>query len=334
MGSHLLPVVQNGIYHNLPQFDPDLRGLTAIIAGANGISGFATLRCLLDHPERWSKIYLVSRRPPSPALLKLLPKGTENNIQHIPIDLQSEVAAIAKQLYGVKADYIFYYAYLQPPPPPGAAVWSNDKELVQVNAAMLQKFLDASVMAGIKPKRFMLQTGAKNYGGHVGRARTPNLESDPQPRHLAPNFYYPQEDMLLKYCQDHDVDWNVVMPPFIIGAVENAQMNGLFPLAVYAAVAAERNEPLVFPYDWAAWQHSSHHGTARLTGYLTEWIVLEQKCANQRFNSQDTSPMSGDRLFEALAEWFGVEAGVTPPPMEETGMFEVTFGGGEKNPMG
>lgn len=32
-------IVSKGIYHGLPTFSDDLNGLTAIVAGANGISG-------------------------------------------------------------------------------------------------------------------------------------------------------------------------------------------------------------------------------------------------------------------------------------------------------
>lgn len=85
-------------------------------------------------------------------------------------------------------------------------------------------------VAGITPKRFLLQTGAKNYGVHLGRARTPFVESDPRPG-LEPNFYYPvtlpivgltfflshmlivllivfqQEDILFEYAKKHNIGW-------------------------------------------------------------------------------------------------------------------------------
>lgn len=32
-------IVSKGIYHGLPTFPDDLNGLTALVAGANGISG-------------------------------------------------------------------------------------------------------------------------------------------------------------------------------------------------------------------------------------------------------------------------------------------------------
>jgi N-acetyl-gamma-glutamylphosphate reductase len=65
MPSHQQIVESRGIYHGLPVYDDSLKGLTAIITGANGISGYYMLRVLAQHPERWSKIYCLSRRPPA-----------------------------------------------------------------------------------------------------------------------------------------------------------------------------------------------------------------------------------------------------------------------------
>jgi nucleoside-diphosphate-sugar epimerase len=225
MGSQNYPLRSSGIYHSLPQFDPSIKGLTAIITGAWGISGFGTLRALLDSPHRWSKIYTVSRSPPSIEMLKLLPVNLHSRIQHIACDFVSaEPAQIAAALEeaNATADYIFYYSYLQPRPDPGAPPWSNEDQLVKVNASMLSNFLQALPLASIKPKRFLLQTGGKNYGTHIGRARAPCLESDPQPRHLAPNFYYAQEDLLFDFGAGNNVGWNVIRPPWIIGATNNA----------------------------------------------------------------------------------------------------------------
>lgn len=53
MGSESQPLRSSGIYHNLPTFDPSIKGLTAIVTGANGISGVRIL------PE------IVSLRPSS-----------------------------------------------------------------------------------------------------------------------------------------------------------------------------------------------------------------------------------------------------------------------------
>ena len=82
-------------------------------------------------------------------------------------------------------------------------------------------------------------------------------------------------------------------------------MNALHPLAVYAAVKAHQGKTLDFPGDINAWLGVSEHSTAMLTGYLSEWAVLEEKCANQKFNASDLSPLPNARLWPELARWFG-----------------------------
>jgi nucleoside-diphosphate-sugar epimerase len=336
MASHKLPVRDSGIYHNLPQFDPSIQGLSAIITGANGISGFGTLRALLDSPQRWSKIYTISRSPLPAEMMSLLDPNVLDKIEFISCDFLSSPETIAKALKAAKVDvgYIFYYSYLQPRPEPGATAWSNDEELVKVNAGMLSNFLEALPQANIKPKRFLLQTGAKNYGCHLGPALEPCIESDPQPRHLSPNFYYPQEDMLFEYCHKNSVGWNVIRPAWIIGAVVAAAMNPILPFAIYAAVQVERGLPLSFPGTTDNWNTLDHHSSAFLTGYLTEWAALEDKCANQAFNSQDTSPVTWARFWEDLVHWYGVKDGSKPPTVDQSVAFEFSSGKDEKTPLG
>lgn len=126
------------------------------------------------------------------------------------------------------------------------------------------------------------------------------LTSYPQP-----NFYYPQEDLLYEYTKKHGITWNTICPAWIIGATNNAAMNALHPLAVYAAVKAHKGEILDFPGDFNAWFGVAEHSTAMLTGYLSEWAVLEEKCANQKFNASDMCALPNNRLWPELARWFG-----------------------------
>lgn len=249
------------IYHGLPVYPDSQEGLTAIITGANGISGQHMLRILSQAPRRWRKIFCLSRRPP------YMPGGLPSNAEHVALDFlkgPDEIAATLKR-NGVQADYIFFFAYLQPPPIDGAALWSDAKEMCRVNSLLLDNFLGALKIAAIKPKRFMLQTGAKNYGVHLGLTKVPQEESDPRVE-LEPNFYYPQEDSLFRYCQEEGVGWNVLMPCAILGAVPDAAMNIAFPLAVYATVCAELKLPLEWPSDINAWQMHSSQSSAAMNG--------------------------------------------------------------------
>lgn len=191
-----------GIYHGLPVYPPDLTGLTAIITGANGISGYYMYRVLSQSPQRWKKIYCLSRRPP------LIPGGLPAHVEHIPLDFLRQPQDIAEVLRerSVTADHVFFFSYIQVEPKEGAGLWSDAEEMARVNSALLDNFLGALKLAGVRPKRFMLQTGAKNYGVHLGPTKLPQEETDPRVD-LEANFYYPQEDSLFDFGQDTGCGW-------------------------------------------------------------------------------------------------------------------------------
>lgn len=97
--SNVQQVQTRGIYHGLPVYPDSLRGLTAIVTGANGISGQHMLRVLAQAPQRWSKVYCLSRRPPA------IPGGLPEHAEHIPLDFlkkPEEIAEVLKEK-GVKA---------------------------------------------------------------------------------------------------------------------------------------------------------------------------------------------------------------------------------------
>jgi nucleoside-diphosphate-sugar epimerase len=291
-----------GIYHGLPVFPEDVKGLTAIITGANGISGYYMLRVLSQAPERWKKIYCLSRRPP------LIPGGLPSNAEHIALDFLKQPDEIAKVLKdkNVTADHVFFFSYIQAEPKPGAGLWSDAEEMCRVNSLLLDNFLAALVKAEIKPRRFMLQTGAKNYGVHLGPTKAPQEESDARVE-FEPNFYYPQEDSVWKYCKEQGVGWNIAMPGPILGAVPDAAMNAAFPLAVYAAVAKHRGVPLEFPADIASWQMHQSMSSSMMNAYLEEWSVLTPKAENQKFNAWDSSAFTFEAFWPRLAGWYGIE---------------------------
>jgi hypothetical protein len=119
----------------------------------------------------------------------------------------------------------------------------------------LQNFLTALDLADIKPKRFLLQTGLKNYGVHMGPVNVPLDESEPRVELGEANFYYRQEDILFAHCKSHPgLTYNITMPSWIVGAVKASDMTTIFPLAVYAAVQRKLGKKLVFPGDTAAWE--------------------------------------------------------------------------------
>jgi hypothetical protein len=145
-------VESKGIYHGLPVYPSSLKGLTAIVTGANGISGNYMIRVLGENPERWSKIYCLSRSPPA------IPNGLPKNAEHIAVDFLQEPEEIAKVLRekGVKADYIFFYSYIQAAPKPGGGLWSDAEEMCRVNgASQVTLFLSVSLCISQTPNHHL-----------------------------------------------------------------------------------------------------------------------------------------------------------------------------------
>ncbi|RDL31502.1 uncharacterized protein BP5553_09711 [Venustampulla echinocandica] len=180
-----------------------------------------------------------------------IPENTNGQIIHVPVDLlkgPEEISAALREAQ-VKADYVFFLAYLQPAPKPGASLWSNTDEINAVNSYMLSSALQSLSLTSIRPRRVVLQTGLKHYGTHLGPTPIPNMESAARLSSppFPPNFYYKQEDLLFEFCQIHSpsTSWNVIRPSWVLGAVPDATMNILYPLAIYACdrAASHGREP-------------------------------------------------------------------------------------------
>jgi hypothetical protein len=136
MGSEALPLHNDGIFKNLPTFSPEVQGLTAIVTGANGISGFLTMRVLLKTPQRWRKIWTLSRSPPPPEMMDLLTQEQCDRVEHVAVDFLGEPQKIADAMRekGVTADVVFFYSYMQPKTTiQGAHPWANAQELADIN---------------------------------------------------------------------------------------------------------------------------------------------------------------------------------------------------------
>lgn len=183
---------------------------------------------------------------------------------------------------------------------------------------MLSNLLDALKDSGKIPKRFVLQTGAKHYGVHIGPTLSPEEESDP--RYLKePNFYFPQEDLLWKWAAENGVSWNVTRPGFIIGAVPEAAMSIALAVALYAIVQKELGQPLEFPGDGTAWAMEKHVTSSRLIGYHAEWLFLTPGTANEILNVADGGQFSYGKLWPVVAALFGGQYEV---PKEEDAAYE------------
>jgi hypothetical protein len=140
MGSEALPRYNNSIFKGLPTFSPEIKGLTAIVTGANGISGFGTMRALLQTPNRWTRIYTLSRSPPPPEMMELLTSEQRKRVEHVNVDFLGKPEDIANAMkeMGVTADTVFFYSYAQPKTTiEGSHPWANAQELADINCKIV-----------------------------------------------------------------------------------------------------------------------------------------------------------------------------------------------------
>lgn len=101
-------VQSKGHLRGLPVYPKEepFTNLTALVTGANGLSGYHMVRILADAPERWKKIYCLSRRPPPPHFFEDLGEGA-SRVEHVSVDFLSGPTEIAKQLKDkVKSVYV------------------------------------------------------------------------------------------------------------------------------------------------------------------------------------------------------------------------------------
>ncbi|KXH59137.1 hypothetical protein CSAL01_12915 [Colletotrichum salicis] len=217
------------------------------------------------------------------------------------VDLMAEAEDMAGELRGVEADYVFFAAYMQK---------DDEVEATRVNGDMLAAFCKALEINGCatKIKRFILVTGAKNYGVHLGRVKIPMEETDPwlpEPP-FPPNFYYRQQRILQDFARRNSVEWVVTYSSEVFGFAKGNFMNLASAIGIYAAVFKELGNELVFPGAEEFYSNVTMFTDAGLHAQFCNWAALEPKAANQVSNIVDGDAESWMDLWPKVARDFGL----------------------------
>ncbi|KAJ2990136.1 hypothetical protein NUW58_g3104 [Xylaria curta] len=282
---------------------------TAMVAGATGILGREIVKELCSRPDEWTAVYTMSRS-------KKEDFGPQ--VRHIHLDLNAKPEDMAKDMANLQVDYVFFAAYLQ---------MNSEEENTRVNGTseflikepskanskegdMLDAFCKALEInghaAGIK--RFVLVTGAKNYGVYFGEVKIPMEEDDPwlpEPP-FPPNFYYRQQHILHNFTKKHGIEWNVTYSNEVFGFAKGNFMNFASAIAIYAAVSKELGDELVFPGSEEFYKIVTMFTDAGLHARFVRWASLESLAANQAFNVTNGDVESWMNLWPKVAKYFGL----------------------------
>lgn len=229
---------------------------------------------------------------------------------HNHIDLMSSADDMAEALRDVRAEYVFFAAYVQK---------DTEQENWDVNGTMLDNFLQALKKTGAvdNVKRIILVTGCKQYGVHLGAPKNPMTEDDPwlTGEQWPPNFYYNQQNILHQFCKDHNKEWTVTYPNDVIGFAKGNFMNLATATALYALVSKELRQDLVFPGSPDFYTKFDSFTSSKLHAKFCAWAALERRAANQAFNAVNGDVESWQNIWPKVAAYFGLK--VKPDQFQE-----------------
>jgi nucleoside-diphosphate-sugar epimerase len=261
--------------------------LTAVVAGATGAVSKRLIEVLGGDP-RWNVVGL-SRHAPAPSL----------PMQHIAVDLL-DPAGCRRQLGRLSAvTHLFYCAR--------AKHGEGGTESVEENVAMLRNVLDAVEAAAPGLRHVHLVEGLKWYGVHLGPYPTPAREDDP--RHMPPNFYYDQEDLLRERQRGRPWTWSASRPNVICDFAPERSRNLISTLGAYAAIVAELGMPLDFPGKPGTFAALTELTDATLLARGLVHMATAEACRNQAFNITNGDIVRWSRLWQTVADFYGLKVG-------------------------
>ena len=201
---------------------------TVLIAGITGISGSYVAKDLAARPQ-WEVIGLSRRMPQFPIA---------DDIRFVTADMlkPSDLSAVSGEFESLT--HLVYAGYS----PAGGDDWA---EQTSINAQMFENLLDSVCRAAPALRRILLMQGQKYYGTHLGPYRTPSREDDA--RHMPPNFYFKQQDLLVARSAEATWDYSCLRPHIICGLGMRSPMNPLMIIGAYTSLSKALRLPLRFP---------------------------------------------------------------------------------------
>ena len=265
---------------------------TALIAGATGAAAKRLVEVLLRDPE-WT-VLGVSRNPPT---------WTNPRFLHLRTDLLDvrDCARVFAQC--TQVTHVFYTAR--------AAFGEGGVEPVESNVAMLRNVLDAVEPVAASLEHVHLVEGQKWYDVRLRPPRTPAREDDP--RHMPPNFYYDQEDLLRERQLRARWTWSASRPMFIYDFSPERPRNIVSTVGAWAALCAELALPLDFPGSAACFGALTEMTDATQLARAIVWMSTSAVARNQAYNVTDNDVFRWKRLWPKIAAAYDLGVGEVRP---------------------
>jgi nucleoside-diphosphate-sugar epimerase len=263
----------------------------ALVIGPTGATG-GPIAAALARRSGW-RVYGMSRHAPS----------GDAPFTHVAADL-TDPASCRRALASIEPVTHAFFAARAP-------FREGGVEDVEGNVAMLAATLDALASRAEALEHVHLLEGIKWYGMHLGPYPTPSREDDP--RHLPPNFYYDQQDLLSERAAVARWSWSASRPSYICDFAPHRSRNLITVLGAYAAICRELKVPLDFPGSAAAYSVLSELSDATCLAEAIIFLATHEAGKNAAFNVTNGDSFRWCQVWPQLAQWFGMPCGVPRP---------------------
>jgi nucleoside-diphosphate-sugar epimerase len=258
----------------------------ALIAGATGAAAKRLVEVLVE--ANW-RVVGVSRKPAQ----------STKQVTYVSADLADANSLDAALKPHHDITHVFYTAR--------AAHGESGVESVPENVAFLRNTIDVAERVGTNLAHIHLVEGTKWYGMHLGAFPTPARED--QPRHLPPNFYYDQQDLLAARQQGKTWTWSASRPNFLCDFAPERPRNAPAVVGAYAAICRELGVPLDFPGTEACYRAIAEVTDARQLARGMLFLATSPKADNAAFNVTNGDVYRWCNLWPRLAQAFEMPCG-------------------------
>jgi len=264
----------------------------ALIVGATGIVGLNVAEHLAA-VGGW-EINGVSRRPPLGA----------SYMRTIRLDVL-DGRKTAEALAALSPTHVFYCTW---------ARGKDEDDNIRLNGSMLRNVLDA-VKDTRSVEHVAVVTGTKHYLGpfeHYAKTTPVTPFREDQPRLPYKNFYYTLEDIVMEAAAAQGFGWSVHRSHTIIGYSVGNLMNIGATLAAHASICKSTGQPFFFPGHPTAYHGLNDITDARVLARQIVWASTEPNARNEAYNAANGDVFRWKRLWNLIADYFGIEAAPYP----------------------
>lgn len=309
--------------------------ITALVVGATGTLGVNIVSYLAEHTD-WeilalsrsaSKSLEVRAGVHAVAVDVTNPAALKSALRHWRITHVFYAAALTNKTEDFKQFDLpnirraikvgkFFMPLIESIPPIRRAFHLNFAKTAEaydedgINEHMLKTVVSVCEEKPHQLESFVLVTGGKYYGAHLGphfhkNWKQPFEENDPAADCI--NFYLPLE----QYLKDRSpTNWKytIVRPSFVVGKSKRAVRNILTAIAVYASILKELGSDLIFPGDDKSADAVIDMSDAQLISAFMHWLSIQKQIKNEAFNITNDQPISWRDLWAGIAAHFEMTA--------------------------